>query len=56
MLFYTIFINHNYKLLAGIRKLAIAWDKLKGLVLKEGPKVFQKEKKEENELLVCTYF
>ena len=40
MLFCTIYTNYNYKLLGGVRKLAIPWDKFEGLTLKGGSKVF----------------
>lgn len=39
MLFYTIYINYNQKLLAEVRKLAIFQNKLKRLALKEDFKV-----------------
>ena len=39
MLFCTIYTNYNHKLLAKVKKLAILWDKFKGLALREGLKV-----------------
>ena len=39
ILFCTIYTNYNHKLLAGVRKPAIPWDKFKGLPSRGGPKV-----------------
>ena len=51
-LFYIIYINYNYKLLAGVRKPEIFLDKFKKLALKKDPKVVQGKKKRENEMLI----
>lgn len=56
MLFYTIYGNYDHKLLAGIKKLAILWDKLKKLALRKGLKVSQKKRNRENELMVYIQF
>ena len=56
LLFCTIYTNYDHKLLAKVRKPAVLWDKFKGLPLKRSPKVFQKERERENQILVCIYF
>ena len=56
MLFCTIYTNYNHKLLAKVRKLAIPWNKFKRLASRGGPKVFQEEKKGEDEVLVYICF
>ena len=56
MLLCTTYTNYNHKLLAGVRKSAIAWDKFKGFALRGGPKVFQKEREGENKEMIYIYF
>ena len=56
MLFCTIYTNYNHKLLAGVRKPTILWNKFKGLALKGGPKVSQEEREREDKMLVYIYF
>lgn len=56
MLFYTLYINYNFKLLVGERKRAIFWDILKRLASKRGTKIAQEEKIGWNELLICICF
>ena len=56
MFFCTIYTNYNYKLLAGVKKLAIPWDKFQSLVWRVNPKVSQKERDGEGKVLVCICF
>lgn len=56
ILFRTIYTNYDHKLLARVRKLAILWDKLKGLASREGRKVSQEKRERENKVLVCICF
>lgn len=56
MLFYTTYTKYNDKLLAGVKKPAIVWDKFKLLALRRCCKVLQKEKEGENDMLICIYF
>lgn len=39
MLFYTIYTNLTHKLLVGIKKPAIFWDKFKRLILRKNLKI-----------------
>ena len=56
MLFYTIYTDYDRKLLAGVGRSAILWDKFKGLASRGGPKVSQKEREGEDEVLVHICF
>lgn len=56
MIFFTIYITYNYKLLVKVRKLTIVWYKFKELTLRRNFKYFEKLKKEKNEILIYLYF
>ncbi len=56
-LFCIIYTNYNpKKWLAGVKKPVIPWDKFQGLASKRGKMVSQKEKEQENGVLVCICF
>ena len=56
MLFCTIYTNYNQKLLAGVQKPAIPWDKFIRLASRKGLEIAQEEKEAKNEVMVYMYF
>lgn len=46
MFFYIIYINHDFQLLARVRKLVIIFNKFKRLSLKKGSNIIEKNEKE----------